>query len=319
MTRLDNQLIKVQKIIHQNVTLPKGDLGKALKYAFSTPGKQLRPSFVILFGEMGNKQNQQRIYNIASSVEILHNATLIHDDIIDNSATRRGRKSVQAEFGKTIALYSGDYLFALSLQLLSENTSRITDLRINGNTMQTILAGETMQYGNEYNTMISEKEYLEQIRGKTASLFGYACYIGALEGGLSRSLAKKAQQVGLLFGQAFQLRDDILDFTATEAELKKPVLLDVVNGVYTGPLIFALRKDKTGKLKDLVKIGKKLSLPELAQIDKLVNDLGGIEYAQNLATKFTAQALNMLKENFSEYVGFSETFDLIQECLTRGY
>lgn len=319
MTRLEKQLVQVQKIIRQNVASPKGKLGEALKYAFSMPGKQLRPSFVILFGEMGNAQNEQKIYNIASSVEILHNATLIHDDIIDNSATRRGRESVQAKFGKTIALYSGDYLFALSLQLLSENTSRITDLRVNGSTMQKILAGETMQYGNEYNIAITEKEYLEQIRGKTASLFGYACYIGALEGGLSRPLARKAQQVGLLFGQAFQLRDDILDYTSTEAELKKPVLMDVVNGVYTGPLIFALKKDKTDELKNLVKIGKNLSLAQLAQIDSLVSDLGGIEYAQNLANKFTIQALHILKKYFSEYPGCSEIVPLVQEMLTRKY
>ncbi|MCX8721840.1 MULTISPECIES: polyprenyl synthetase family protein [unclassified Lactobacillus] len=319
MTRLDKQLIQVQKIIHQNVALPKGKLGEALEYAFSMSGKQLRPSFVLLFGEMGNNQNEQKIYNIASSVEILHNATLIHDDIIDNSATRRGRESVQAKFGKTIALYSGDYLFALSLQLLSENTSRITDLRINGSTMQEILAGETMQYGNEYNITITEQEYLEQIRGKTASLFGYACYIGALEGGLSRSLARKAQKVGLLFGQAFQLRDDILDYTSTETELKKPVLMDVLNGVYTGPLIFALKKDETGELKDLVKIGKKLSLTQLRQIDKLVSDLGGINYAQNLANKFTVQALHILKKYFSGYTGFSEIVPLIQEMQMRKY
>lgn len=319
MTSLEKQLAQVQKVISQNLALPKGKLGEALRYAFSMPGKQLRPSFVILFGEMGDKQNQQRIYNIASSIEILHNATLIHDDIIDNSVTRRGRKSVQAKFGKTIALYAGDYLFALSLQLLSENTSRITDLRINGSIMQKILAGETMQYGNEYNVKITEEEYLEQIRGKTASLFSYACYIGALEGGLSKLLANKAQQVGLLFGQAFQLRDDILDYASTETELKKPVLLDVVNGVYTGPLIFALKKDKTGKLQDMVKIGKNLSFKQLNEIDRLVSELGGIKYAQNLANKFTIQALFILRKYFSQYTGYTEIAGLIQKMLTRKF
>ncbi|MBA1392731.1 polyprenyl synthetase family protein [Lactobacillus sp. XV13L] len=319
MVRLEKQLMQVQRIIQKNVAPPTGKLGAALKYAFSSKGKQLRPRFVLLFGGMGGAQDEHKLCSIASSVEILHNATLIHDDIVDDSATRRGQESVQAKFGKTIALYAGDYLFALSLQLLSKNTARITNLRINGGTMQKILAGETMQYSNEYNTSITEQEYLEQIQGKTANLFGYACYVGAVEGGLSRSLALRAQQVGLLFGQAFQLRDDILDYTASAQELKKPVLLDVVNGVYTGPLIFALKKDESGELLRLVKRGKDLTTDELHRIDHMVSALGGIEYAQKLANKLTQQALQILDKYFAEYQGYSELTQLIQKMLIRKY
>ena len=205
----------------------------------------------------------------------------------------------------------------MSLQLLSENTSKITDLRANGSIMQKILAGETTQFGNEYDITITEEEYLEQIRGKTASLFGYACYIGALEGGLSKRLARSAQQVGLLFGQAFQLRDDILDYTASTTELKKPVLSDVVNGVYTGPLIFALKKDSSGKLKDLVKKGKKLNSAQLEQIDLLVSELGGIRHAQNLANDFTNSALALLEKNFAKYPGYEKVADIVRKMLTR--
>ncbi|MCT6889936.1 MAG: polyprenyl synthetase family protein [Lactobacillus sp.] len=317
MSRLEKELKQVQTAIQKNITTPKGQLGEAVRYTFSVTGKQLRPSFVLLFGEMGSSNKEQKLINIAGSIEILHNATLIHDDIIDNSNVRRGRPSVQAKYGKTIALYAGDYLFALSLQLLSENTSKITNLRINGNTMQKILSGETKQFGNEYNTAITEEEYLEQIRGKTASLFSYACYIGALEGGLSKRLARYAEKVGLLFGQAFQLRDDILDYTATTNEIKKPVLADVVNGVYTGPLIFALKKDDTGKLKRLVEVGKDLNSAQLEQIDFLVNKLGGIKYAQDLANNYTDQALAILQEKFARYQGYEEIAKLVQTMLNR--
>ena len=317
MSRLEKELQQVQNTIQKNIRTPKGKLGEAVRYAFSKPGKQLRPSFVLLFGEMGESNREQKLINIAGSIEILHNATLIHDDIIDNSNVRRGRASVQAKYGKTIALYAGDFLFALSLQLLSENTSKITNLRANGSTMQKILAGETTQFGNEYDITITEEKYLEQIRGKTASLFGYACYIGALEGGLSKRLARSAQQVGLLFGQAFQLRDDILDYTASTAELKKPVLSDVVNGVYTGPLIFALKKDSSGKLKDLVKKGKKLNSAQLEQIDLLVSELGGIRHAQNLANDFTNSALALLEKNFAKYPGYEKVADIVRKMLTR--
>lgn len=319
MPKLQKQLEKVQQIILNNVRPAKGQLGKALKYNFAIPGKELRPAFVILFGQMGQNKREKALLNIASSVEILHNATLIHDDIIDESSTRRGRSSIQAKFGKHIALYAGDYLFALSLQLLSNNTSKINNMRIDAHAMQEILSGETAQYGNEYNTNISEKEYLEQIKGKTSILFGYSCFIGAIEGGLSYTLSKKAQRVGILIGEAFQLRDDILDYTASSNQFKKPVLLDVVNGVYTGPLIFALKNDPSHELIKLVKVGKKLTPEQLKQIDRLVAKLGGIKYAQGLADNFTKEAINILNKEFKGYISTPTIISLVKRMLKREY
>lgn len=317
MPALKNNLEKVQEIILDQIKMADGDLGEAIRYNFAVAGKELRPAFVILFGEMGRKNKGQRILNIASSVEILHNATLIHDDIIDESPMRRGRSSIQAKYGKHIALYAGDYLFALSLQLLSQNTSKITSLRINSKAMQEILSGETSQFSNEYNLEITTEQYLLQIKGKTAILFAYACYIGAIEGGLPLSLARKAQKFGELVGSAFQLRDDILDYTSNSDAFKKPVLQDVVNGVYSGPLIFALAKDKTNELHDLVKVGKDLSAEQLNRIDQLVTELGGIKQAQSLVEQYTNKALAILEENFSQYPASKNLAHIAKSLLER--
>ena len=233
--------------------------------------------------------------------------------------TRHGRESIQAKYGKQIAVYAGDFLFALSLRLLSNNTSKITNLRLNGTAMQNILAGETEQFGNEYNLQITKKEYLEQIKGKTAILFGYSCFIGALEGGLKKSVANQAKKIGEAVGMAFQLKDDILDYTSESSVLNKPVLADVVNGVYTGPLIFALEKDQDHQLHDLVKKGKKLTTADLRKIDRLVKNNGGIRDAEALATDYTNNALNLLEEHFQQYPNSKIIKQMINKLLKRQY
>ncbi|WP_308556765.1 polyprenyl synthetase family protein [uncultured Lactobacillus sp.] len=319
MPEVQQQLNKIDPIIQDNLSSVKGKLGDALRYAFSASGKKLRPAFVLEFGQLQKPAKNDRLLKIAASVEVLHNATLIHDDIIDESPNRHGRESIQAKYGKQIAVYAGDFLFALSLRLLSNNTSKITNLRLNGTAMQNILAGETEQFGNEYNLQITKKEYLEQIKGKTAILFGYSCFIGALEGGLKKSVANQAKKIGEAVGMAFQLKDDILDYTSESSVLNKPVLADVVNGVYTGPLIFALEKDQDHQLHDLVKKGKKLTTADLRKIDRLVKNNGGIRDAEALATDYTNNALNLLEEHFQQYPNSKIIKQMINKLLKRQY
>lgn len=319
MPEVQQQLNQIDPIIQDNLASIKGKLGEALRYAFSASGKRLRPAFVLEFGQLQKPAKNDRLLKIATSVEVLHNATLIHDDIIDESPDRHGRESIQAKYGKQIAVYAGDFLFALSLRMLSNNTSKITNLRINGSAMQNILAGETEQFGNEYNMQITKKEYLDQIRGKTAILFGYSCFIGALEGGFRRKVANQAKKIGESVGMAFQLKDDILDYTAESSVLNKPVLADVVNGVYTGPLIFALEKDPDSKLHDLVKKGKDLTTADLKEIDHWVKDKGGIQAAEKLATDYTNNALELLEKNFKQYPRYEVIKQIIDKLLARQY
>lgn len=319
--QVQKDMIEINQIILKHVNSVPGLLGQALEDTFAVPGKMLRPACVMLFGAFGPDadQKQDELKRIATSIETLHNATLIHDDIIDESSMRHGRPSIQTKYGKHIVVYAGDYLFALSLTLLSENAQSLHSVIADGKTMQNILVGETEQYNNAYNINISEKEYLNQIKGKTGVLFGLACFIGAYESGIKVTKALKAKQFGEYLGQAFQLRDDILDYTTTSSTFKKPVLLDVKDGIYSGPLIFALQNDDNNHLHELVKMGKDLTQDQLHEVENLVNHLGGVERAQKLADQYTEKALASLKKHWPDNENRALIEQLTGRLLKRQY
>lgn len=319
--QVQKDMIEINQIILKHINSVPGLLGQALEDTFAVPGKMLRPACVMLFGAFGPDATQKHddLQKIATSIETLHNATLIHDDIIDESGMRHGRPSIQTKYGKHIAVYAGDYLFALSLTLLSENAQSLHSVIADGKTMQNILVGETEQYNNAYNINISEKEYLNQIKGKTGVLFGLACFIGAYESGIKVTKALKAKQFGEYLGQAFQLRDDILDYTTTSSTFKKPVLLDVKDGIYSGPLIFALQNDNNNHLHELVKMGKDLTQDQLHEIENLVNHLGGVERAQKLADQYTEKALASLKKHWPDNENRALIEQLTGRLLKRQY
>lgn len=319
--QVQKDMIEINQIILKHINSVPSLLGEALEDTFAVPGKMLRPACVMLFGAFGPgaTQKHDELQKIATSIETLHNATLIHDDIIDESSMRHGRPSIQTKYGKHIAVYAGDYLFALSLTLLSENAQSLHSVIADGKTMQNILVGETEQYNNAYNINISEKEYLNQIKGKTGVLFGLACFIGAYESGIKVTKALKAKQFGEYLGQAFQLRDDILDYTTTSSTFKKPVLLDVKDGIYSGPLIFALQNDDNNHLHELVKMGKDLSQDQLHEIENLVNHLGGVERAQKLADQYTEKALASLKKHWPDNENRALIEQLTGRLLKRQY
>ncbi|MDU7063740.1 MAG: polyprenyl synthetase family protein [Lactobacillus paragasseri] len=319
--QVQKDMIEINQIILKHINSVPGLLGEALEDTFAVPGKMLRPACVMLFGAFGPDATQKHdeLQKIATSIETLHNATLIHDDIIDESSMRHGRPSIQTKYGKHIAVYAGDYLFALSLTLLSENAQSLHSVIADGKTMQNILVGETEQYNNAYNINISEKEYLNQIKGKTGVLFGLACFIGAYESGIKVTKALKAKQFGEYLGQAFQLRDDILDYKTTSSTFKKPVLLDVKDGIYSGPLIFALQNDDNNHLHELVKMGKDLTQDQLHEIENLVNHLGGVERAQKLADQYTEKALASLKKHWPDNENRALIEQLTGRLLKRQY
>lgn len=319
--QVQKDMIEINQIILKHINSVPGLLGQALEDTFAVPGKMLRPACVMLFGAFGPDATQKHdeLQKIATFIETLHNATLIHDDIIDESSMRHGRPSIQTKYGKHIAVYAGDYLFALSLTLLSENAQSLHSVIADGKTMQNILVGETEQYNNAYNINISEKKYLNQIKGKTGVLFGLACFIGAYESGIKVTKALKAKQFGEYLGQAFQLRDDILDYKTTSSTFKKPVLLDVKDGIYSGPLIFALQNDDNNHLHELVKMGKDLTQDQLHEIENLVNHLGGVERAQKLADQYTEKALASLKKHWPDNENRALIEQLTGRLLKRQY
>lgn len=318
---IQKDMMTVNKIILKHISHVNGIMGDALYDAFAVPGKMLRPAFVMFFSQFSKKAKFKRkqLLNIAASIEMLHNATLIHDDIIDESDTRHGQASIQAKYGKHIAVYAGDYLFAVSLNILSSNTKNISTLQRDSQTMEAILLGETEQYNFTYNTNITIDQYLEHIKGKTSVLFGLASLLGSFEGGSRLPQALKAKKFGEYLGQVFQIRDDILDYTTNAKDFKKPVLLDVKDGVYSAPLIYALQNDHDQKLHNLVTKGKDLTSTQLQEIDQLVKEYRGVEQASQLADQYTELAINYLKKNWPANNLRNQIESLTHRLLDRQY
>lgn len=181
---------------------------------------------------------------IAASLEILHMATLIHDDVIDDSPLRRGQKTVQTQFGKDIAVYTGDLLFTIFFELILEATNDFEYMAINSKAMKKILLGELDQMHLYHNQNQTIRDYLRAISGKTAELFKLSAREGAHFGGANQEIVRLSGKIGYYIGMAFQILDDILDYTADEKELNKPVLEDLDKGVYSLPLLLAMKKNQ---------------------------------------------------------------------------
>lgn len=293
--QLNNALKEVNRLINQRITVSNQDLQTALKQMASQGGKYLRPAFCLTFARLGGKSNwnSTKLIKIASSLEILHMATLIHDDVIDDSPERRGAKSIQAAFGKDTAVYSGDLLFTVFFDLLVETMSNSPYLTTNAQAMRKILAGELGQMDKRYQQQ-SLLEYYRNINGKTATLFSLAAQEGAYFGGADPKVVHLAKHIGQNIGITFQILDDILDYS-TDGKLNKPILEDLSTGVYSLPLLLILREHHQ-ELRPYLTKKQFMTDEDTLKVQELVNQYGGVKMAHALAGKFTKKALQLIDE-----------------------
>ena len=287
---IQQELIATQNIMERSVKIRNKEMTEALQLFFKSGGKLLRPAYFLLFSKFGQVPSEKSKYQLAASLEILHTATLIHDDIIDESPIRRNLPSIQAVYGKDIAVYAGDFLFTVYFQLIASSTDDMKALETNATYMKKILVGELDQMHLRYNPNITIKQYLQHIRGKTAQLFQLSCYQGAHFSNASKSVQILAQRIGYHIGMAFQILDDVLDFSSTTEELQKPVLEDIRNGYYTLPLIYAMTQ-KPQEFKVLLQPDQDVTTEQLQEILRLIQQTDGVGYATKLAERYTNKAL----------------------------
>ena len=292
--QITQQLNAVSSLIKQLLSSDDPAIQAVLDDCSRQQGKMLRPGLFLLFSALGAEQLSQekseRIIKIAASLEILHQATLIHDDIIDDSPLRHGTITIQAKYGKDTAVYAGDLLFTIYFELLIETMNGTPFLKINSDTMKRLLHGELSQMAARFDQQQLLARYLENIKGKTAALFRLACMEGAYFGGLTdQKLIDLAAQTGEDIGITFQIYDDILDYSADSATLKKPVLEDVAQGVYTLPLLLAYQQNPTA-FQPLLAKKQQITKPQIDQVGQLVKKYHGVQLAKQLAQKYTDQA-----------------------------
>ncbi|MBV9280237.1 MAG: polyprenyl synthetase family protein [Chloroflexi bacterium] len=210
-------------------------LGETLAYVFETGGKRIRPALVMLSGKLG-RYDVGRLVTLASALEVVHTATLVHDDTIDQALTRRGLKTVNALWNSKVAILVGDFLFAQSAHLAAQlNSVRIMSLL--SETVMDMSSGELRQYASSQDRTIDEEDYFRRIAGKTASLFGMCCQGAAIVSDQPEEQIEALREYGVNLGIAFQIADDVLDFAADEAELGKPAGNDLRQGTITLPAI----------------------------------------------------------------------------------
>lgn len=312
---LQPELQDVMQLMTTNINIPDKAINDAILAMIHGGGKLLRPAYCLLFSQF-KTTDRQRMVALAASLETLHTATLIHDDIVDDAALRRHHVTIQKQFGKDTAVYAGDYLFVVVFKILAHYSSSFKSIQLNSENMEKILMGEVQQKDRHYHVDITMAEYLQQIQGKTAELFALSCFLGAYESGQSQRFAQRARQAGLAIGMAFQILDDILDYQESPAETGKPILEDVAEGVYTSPLIYALQTDAKADLLPLMSLQGAITPAQRKRVQQLVIDAGGVKRAQELATKYTQEALTLL-EKLPDQPARTDLINLTRQLLNR--
>ena len=293
---IKNQLDKVNKCIHETIQTPYPELQEALTQMADNGGKYLRPSLLILCAKIanGSKDVSEQIIKLASSIEILHMASLIHDDIIDDSDERRGQVSIQTRFGKDVAVYAGDLLFTNFFDLILATVNEHHYMVENAKAMRQILYGELGQMAERFNIEQNFDNYLTNVRGKTAALFRLAAEEGAHFSGGEDKATKAMADFGENLGIAFQMVDDILDYTGG-SKLNKPILVDLATGVYSLPVLLALRDSELApKIKPILDKKSQMTTNDIQEIQRLILNSSIIDKSRETAKKYTDKALNSL-------------------------
>jgi len=261
-------------------------------YIINSGGKRIRPLLVLLSAKAFGYQGKHHI-TLAAIVEFIHTATLLHDDVVDVSMLRRGHETANAIWGNQSSVLVGDYLFSRSFQMMVEVES-LRVMEILANASNTIAAGEVRQLMNCHDPETTEERYYQVISDKTAKLFSAATELGALINGKSKEVVQSIANYGLYLGIAFQLTDDILDYTGDPNEMGKNIGDDLAEGKPTMPLIHALKNtdDATQKIiRDAIIEG---SIEKLPIIQDAIKSSGAIEYTYQQAKNYVDKALSCL-------------------------
>lgn len=278
-TPIHTELQDFIALFDESLTHKDGLLGQALEHVRAKGGKRMRPILILLMTKSFGKVTSVAQY-AAVGLELLHTASLVHDDVVDESGERRGQASVNASYNNKVAVLVGDYILSTALLNIARTNDCdiVCDLAELGRTLSN---GEILQLTNIANTNFSEEVYFEVIRQKTAALFEACAVIGAKAGGADRKAVEAARAFGRNVGIIFQIRDDIFDYYQS-ADLGKPTGNDMAEGKLTLPVLYALNTTGNSQMAALARKVKarNVSAEEIAQLVEFTKNNGGIAYAE---------------------------------------
>jgi heptaprenyl diphosphate synthase len=284
---LEDQLALLEPLLVESVVTGDAFLDEVTTHLLAAGGKRLRPVLALATATSGARPASREDLLGAVAVELVHLASLYHDDVMDEATMRRNVESVNARFGNLVAIVAGDFLLARSAEIAAGLGVEIAALL--AATLGELCQGQVAEVRAAFRTDRSRDDYSTAIAGKTASLMATSCRIGALTGGLARPEVEAFTDFGRCFGMIFQVRDDILDVIGTEADLGKPAGQDLAEGIYTLPVLLTLADPVHGpELRDL--LGQPLGLPEQEKARAIVAGSGAIAESVRVARDYADEA-----------------------------
>ncbi|QFT89405.1 Heptaprenyl diphosphate synthase component 2 [Bacillus sp. THAF10] len=307
---LNNDLQVIEDELVSTIQSERALLQEASMHLLQAGGKRIRPVFVLLAAKLGD-YNIQKVKDVAVALELIHMASLVHDDVIDDAEIRRGKPTIKSKWDNRIAMYTGDYIFARSLELMT-NVESIEAHRILSNTIVELCKGEIEQIRDKYNYDQDLRTYLRRIKRKTAILIAVSCQLGAIAANVPEDVHKRLYWFGYYVGMSFQITDDILDFTSTEKELGKPAGSDLLQGNVTLPALYAMENKKLNQ--KIRQVNESTSPEEIKEIIKDIKESDGISRSFALSDRYLQKAfleLEMLPagvakrtfNNIAKYIG----------------
>ncbi len=312
---IDRELKDFEKYFKKALKSDVPLLGTILKYIYRSKGKQIRPMFVFLSARLHGETNESSQL-AACSVELLHSATLVHDDVVDESYERRGLFSVNALWRNKLAVLVGDYILAKGMLLQLEH-KKYNFLHLISRAVQDMSEGEILQIKKSRKLDIDEKTYFEIIRKKTASLIATSMAIGAASVTDDSEIPEKMYRIGQNAGIAFQIKDDIFDYQA-KGIIGKPTGNDIKEKKITLPLLYVLNNSGNSEKRKILTLIRKKNKNRAAveELIQLVMEKGGIEYATAKMNEFKDKAVNGLME-FPESEARNSLIELMNYITTR--
>lgn len=310
---LKKELQIIEKALGSVIQSEHPVLRNASTQLLKAGGKRIRPVFVLLTGKLGDFRMEE-IKTIAVSLELIHMATLVHDDVIDDAELRRGKPTIKHQYDNRVAMYTGDYMLARAL----ENITSIKMPEIHqclSKALVDVCIGEVEQIKYKYNWEQNLRIYLRRIKRKTALLIATSCKLGAISAGLDASDVRKLYKYGYYIGMSYQIIDDILDFTSTEKQLGKPAGSDLRQGNITLPVLFAIKEPIF--FQEIIRIfnhPNEITDEKINALIDMIKDSGAIEKSYQVSNQYLQKALNIIKdipdsvpkqtlENIAHYIG----------------
>ena len=292
-TPVQNSILKVESRMREVTNGHHPDLGAALEHLLSSGGKRVRPAVALLTGGMLGADHEKTI-SLAASIELLHTATLVHDDLIDGALLRRGLPTLNAQWTPGATVLTGDFIFACAA-ILAARTDSVELMHKFAETLATIVNGEITQMFKRHDDGYYD-EYLKRIYAKTGSLFVLATTAPAILSPIRESTYEAAKHFGYGIGMAFQIIDDVLDFTGDQSAVGKPVANDLRQGLVTLPTIYYRKSNPDDQNLDTLLCGKNIDNESLNQLVSSIQSSGAVEKSTAKAQEYVDQALDALNE-----------------------